>query len=315
MGSRAILVSLVSVIGVSFAFAAEDVDWQKPVPSQAKQVLHLTGKIVPQDGALSVLSSRVQGRILSFLKKEGEVVSVGTPLYAISSAECLSIMEERRVADSRGMKDLLEAINRRETQLGLKAAQDGCYLVSNFNGILIKRNEEIGMAFNIGDAMATVVDTKRLTVELEVPEKDISLVRINDVVRVHVSNSERELVGKVDVVVPSIDPITRTSRIRLKGVPLTGPVSLEALATGDLEVRTGTASAYQVPTTALVFYKNKNYVLKKKGKEATPVAVSIVSEIEGKSLVLPLKSQELSINDLVLTKGTLYMFNKMKSNL
>jgi multidrug efflux pump subunit AcrA (membrane-fusion protein) len=309
---KSVLVALVMMTGGFLqAMAEENYQWKALQPESSKQIMHLTGKIVPQDGALTLISARVQGRVLSFLKKEGERVQVGTPLFEVSSAECLSISEEKRVASSRGMQDLVEAVNRREKQLGLQVHGDRCTVTSTSYGTLVKRSLEVGAVFNPGDGLATIVDTNRLTVELEVPEGDIAKVKVNDSVQVQISSTGESTKGVVDVIVPSIDAGTRTGKIRLKKIKVNGLVSLESLVTADLELRDASVQAFLVPQSALVFHNNNQYVLKKKDEGPAIVPVKVLGDFNDSALIQAQHAADLGAKDMILSKSAIFIFRKL----
>ena len=209
------LFTLITFLTTAPAHAA--VEWQPIEKSASISGITVAGRVVPQDGALNIESARVPGRALAILKREGERVGVGTELFEISSGECFQLMEEKRVAAAKKLDDLVAGVARREKQLGLKLSGDKCFAVANHDGILTKRNVESGASFNSGDALATVLDTRRMTVEFDVPERDQPHVRVDQKTTFQfASNSDQTFTGRVLNVVPTIDPVTRTSKIRVK---------------------------------------------------------------------------------------------------
>src|ERR1700692_2164469 len=76
----------------------KDYQWAKVEVAELNSGIKVTGRMIPQDGALNIESSRVAGRILSILRREGDRVYIGTPLFEVSSAECFSLIEEKKVA-------------------------------------------------------------------------------------------------------------------------------------------------------------------------------------------------------------------------
>lgn len=306
--------ALLFILGIHLNVQAED--WVKVVESNEKSILHLTGRVVPQDGAQSIISSRIQGRVISMLKKEGEKINVGTALYAVSSADCLSVAEERRIAQNRHIQDLLDGVNKRETQLGIQIQNDQCFIVSNYSGVLVKRNQEVGSTFNPGDNLANLVDTTKLTVELDVPEKDISLIHPGDKVHLKFSNGDKLNDAIVDLIVPTIDPQTRTSHLRLKSQSLKSNLSkynfVDAFVTGDLEIQDLGVRSFLVPTTSLIFNKDKHFLIKQNQSEGEIVEVKVLNEIKDQSQVAPIHKKSLQANDMVKSQGALFLFQKLK---
>ena len=286
-------------------------DWRPIEKSTLSSGINATGRVVPQDGALNIESARVQGRVLGILRREGELVKAGTPLYSISSSECFSLAEEKRLASSKKIVELSEGVAKRERQLGLKLEKDLCYAVASNSGILTKRNLESGAAFNIGDAIATTLDTKRLTIELDVPERDQSEVHRGQKVNFRfASNPSQTFTTQVQNVVPTIDPTTRTSKARLIPASLPKNVSMDALVFGEIEVGSQEL-LLKIPSTALVFYHNEQYVIAGGDEHPMSVAVKVLSENDSKSAVRPLKLGMLKEGDLVATKSAIFLFKKL----
>jgi Cu(I)/Ag(I) efflux system membrane fusion protein len=307
-------------LAVLFLFASRaapgansEFDWRPVEKSESISGINITGRVVPQDGALNIESARVQGRVLAILRREGETVREGTPLYGISSAECFSLQEERRVAQSKRLDELLLGVARREKQLGLKLAEDQCYVVASHPGILTKRNLESGAAFNAGDALATTLNTSRLMIELDVPERDQAQVRSGQKVTFQfASNPGKVFTTQVRNVVPTIDPTTRTSKARLAPVQMPRNVSLDALVFGSVDIGQH-EPMLKVPSSALVFSHNQQFVVAGGESSPLPVQVRVISESDSQSAIRPAKEGSLKEGDLVATRGAIFLFKKMKS--
>lgn len=290
---------------------ASDYDWQPIEKSASLSGISATGRVVPQVGALNIESARVQGRILGILRREGEMLTKGTPLYSISSAECFSLLEERRVAAAKKLTELIQSVERREQQLGLKLEKDQCFAIAGHSGILTKRNIESGATFNPGDALATTLDTKRLTIELDIPERDQSQVKTGQKVTFRfASNPGKSFSTRIQDVVPTIDPTTRTSKARLNPLPLPKNVSLDALVFGEVDVGSH-EPLLKVPTAALVFYHNQQYVVAGGETKPTSVTVQVLSETDSKSAIRPLKQESLKEGDLIATRNAIFLFKKL----
>ncbi|MBX7231828.1 MAG: efflux RND transporter periplasmic adaptor subunit [Bdellovibrionales bacterium] len=295
--------------------AESNYHWTKVEVASYSTSLKVTGKMIPQDGALNIESARVQGRILTILKREGEAVSSGTPLFAINSAECFSLYEERKVALDKHISDLEEGVSRRENQLGLKVQANSCQLIANHSGILTKRNIESGASFNIGDSLVTILDVSRLTAELDLPERDLAKVKKNQAVHFRLASDPTHTYNaKISLIVPMIDSTSRTSKVRLTPVKLNTPTTLDSLIFGEIEVGSQ-ESLLKVPTEALIFNHNRQFVIK--GSEANPLAIEVhvVSETDDVSSIRPLKDGELKTGDLVASKGAIFLFKKIGSTL
>jgi Cu(I)/Ag(I) efflux system membrane fusion protein len=293
--------------------AVFDYDWKPVEKNSSASGVNVTGRVVPQDGAMTIESARVQGRVLAILRREGESVAEGTPLFSISSAECFSLMEEKRVAVSKQVQDLIDGVQNRERHLGLKLKDDQCYAVSSHAGILTKRSMESGSSFNVGDSLATILDINRLTIELDVPERDQARVKPDQKVDFQfASNPGKVFTTKVQNVVPTIDPTTRTSKARLVPVKLPKNISLEALVFGEID--TGHHDPIlNVPSSALVFYHNQQFVIRKADPDPVAVAVQVLNETDLQNSIRPIAENSLKEGDLVATKSAIFLFKKLTS--
>ncbi len=291
-----------------------DWGWTAVEAGEVKQGLQVTGRVVPEDGALHIESARVGGRVTAILKREGETVRAGDALYAVNSPDCISLATEKQLAARRGLADLLAAAKRRETQLGVGFRGRDCVVLSDHGGVLTKRGLESGGAFNPGDALATVVDTTRLMVELDVPERSVPSVRAGQRVKFQLATSPKaESATTVQYVVPAIDPATRTGKARLTPSSLPSGTTIEALvfaeiATGEDEV------LLKVPSAALVFSHGKRHVIKRGAGGAEPVDVHVVNETERFSLVQPADGTALKAGDEVAGKDAIFLYRTLGSD-
>ena len=292
---------------------SDSYDWTPAKKEVSTNNVSVTGRVVPQDGAMSVESARVQGRVVSLMKREGEKVKEGDSLFEVSSAECISLQEEKRLAASHELAELTSSTDKREKQLGIKLVGDHCYLVASHAGVVTKRNAESGATFNQGDPLATILDLSRLTVELDLPEKDQMNVHVGQPVTLQfASRSGKELTGKVESIVPTIDATARTSKARVSNVHLPVGTSLESLVYG--QIRTSESGySLNIPSSALVFAHNQQYVVAKLSNKATPVAVTVIGESGSNSSVRPLKTNALKENDLVASRGAPFLYKQLTS--
>lgn len=268
----------------------------------------VSGKIVPLEGALNIQSARAAGRVLSILRKEGEKVSQGAPLLLVNSAECVTLEEEGRVAENKHLEELSTSVKRRSEELDLRPTHGRCELISSAAGTITKRLAEVGTAFNIGDALFHIVDTGRLTIDLEVPEKDTPRLAVGKRVSVTLPSDPGEAyIAKIDNVVPALDTVTRTSRVRLTPVAFRRIPSIDAFVTGDIETDSRESSLL-VPSSALVFYQDKQWVVKQSEPKPSLVPVEVVNESDNQSAIRA--PGLLKAGDKVLVKGAIYQFRK-----
>ncbi|MGE5084880.1 MAG: efflux RND transporter periplasmic adaptor subunit [Bacillota bacterium] len=308
------LMIILSALMMSHLVKAGEVEWVKLEDGPDSSSLSVTGRVVPEDGALNIESARVAGRIVSILRREGEYVNAGTSLYSISSAECFSLMEERKVALSKQIPELIDGVEKRETQLSLKIQNNDCLLTASHAGVMTKRNLDSGASFNSGDPLATVLDTRRMTVELDIPEKDQQKVHVGQKVQFHfASMNDSKYQGTIQTVVPTIDPVTRTFKVRLSVKSLPRVLALEELVFGDLDVGHG-EKLLKAPSSAVVFHHDKRYLIHDLGQKKELVQVYVVNENEKFSLMRPVQSGTIKVGALVAVKGAVFLLKSLTND-
>jgi Cu(I)/Ag(I) efflux system membrane fusion protein len=307
------LIASLAVLASLSVYAAEERDyqWTQVEVAELNSGLKVTGRMIPQDGALNIESARVAGRVLSILKREGERVWPGSPLFAVSSAECFSLLEEKKVASSQGMKELIDGVSKREKQLALSVNADSCKVVSSHSGVLTKRNVESGAAFNPGDPLVTVLDVNRLTAEFDLPERDMAKVKLDQRVRFHLASDPGAAYDtKISNIVPMIDAQSRTTKVRVAPVKIKTATTQDALIFGEIE--TGSReSIYKVPSAALVFSHDKQFVIKGPKERPAAVEVQVIGESDNFSSIRPVRMKELSEADIVASRGAIFLLKQV----
>jgi Cu(I)/Ag(I) efflux system membrane fusion protein len=290
-----------------------DYQWTKVEVAELNSGIRVTGRMIPQDGALNIESSRVSGRVLSILRREGDSVKAGTPLFSISSAECFSLLEEKKVATSGGMQSLIDSVHKREKQLALSVDDANCRIVSTHAGVLTKRSVESGAAFNAGDPLVTVLDVNRLTGEFDLPERDMAKVKLGQTVRFNLaSEPSTGYSSKVSHIVPTIDATSRTTKIRIEPVKMHAVTTQDSLIFGEVE--TGSKeSIFKVPSAALVFSQNHQYVIKGPLEKAVPVEILVLGEADNQSSVRPVKTEDLNDSDVVAGSGGIFLYKQLST--
>ncbi len=303
---------LLAALLTSPAVRADTVSWAPVTEGKAQSSIKVTGRVVAKEGALKIEPARVPGRVVNILKRDGDYVRAGTALFDINSAECSSLAEEKRVAESRALQDLIDGTNRRARQLGLELALDGCRIVATHSGTITKRQVEVGAAFNQGDPLVTLLDTKSLIVELDVPEGMLTRLSVGQKVKLSLASaagSPQETA--IEHILPTIDPSTRTSKVRLKPTVLPMRTTIDSLVFGEI-VAHGEEKLLQVPAGAVVFSQNRQYVVKRAEPSPVAVPVEVMDETEGTSS-LAADAKLLKPGDEVAVKGAIFLLRKISN--
>ena len=118
-----------------------------------------------------------------------------------------------------------------------------------FDGVVSERQVDAGDGVQVGAALFTIVDPRRLRLEASVPAAQLGRLRVDTPVEFTVSGMDRRVTGKIERVNPVVDPTTRQVRIYVAI-----PNSDQTLAAGlfaEGRVATDTKRAVAVPVTAV----------------------------------------------------------------
>ncbi|HKO51724.1 MAG TPA: efflux RND transporter periplasmic adaptor subunit [Polyangiaceae bacterium] len=139
----------------------------------------------------------------------------------------------------------------------------GYVLTSPITGTVIDRQVNIGRFVGTDDVLLQVVDTSQMWAELDIPEPDLTAVRVGQTVSLEFDALPgRKFDGQISYLAPAIDPHTRSARARVPlrnsdGVLRANLYGRARIAAG--EARTGIsiprAAVQRVKEVALVFVK------------------------------------------------------------
>ncbi len=122
-------------------------------------------------------------------------------------------------------------------------------LTAPFAGLVLERKADPGSLATPGAPLLTLEREGHLRLEASIDESRLGLVRIGESVAVQIDGLNRTVSGRVDEIVPSVDPATRTltAKIDLPGLPdlRTGMFGRAVFAAGSRE-------AILVPQTAVL---------------------------------------------------------------
>ncbi len=172
---------------------------------------------------------RVEGWIEKlYLKSAGDPVTKGQALYALYSPQLVTAQEELILALNRNNLRLVSAAEDRLRALLLsdafiaqlkksKEVRQTIVFRSTQDGVIDNLNIREGFFVNPSTTLMSIGNLEQVWVEAEIFERQSSLVKTGQAVTMtldYLPGEKRE--GKVDYVYPTLDPKTRTTRIRLK---------------------------------------------------------------------------------------------------
>jgi membrane fusion protein, copper/silver efflux system len=227
-------------------------------------LLRVTGSVEWDESRLSTVTLRYGGYVERLhVSSTGDRVRAGAPLLDIYSPDLVAAFEElvsadrleRRLAgvarpgDGPASSGLLEAARRRLASWEIPdALVDQVVLTGEVplvhtvlareGGVVTERLVQVGERVGPGSPLFRLAAPSPIWIEARVPENDMGLVREGQSARVEFQafpGSHRE--GRVALVYPSVDPVTRTGRLRISMSNPDGSIREGMYATVTLEAR------------------------------------------------------------------------------
>jgi RND family efflux transporter MFP subunit len=241
----------------------------QPVRATAVEAIYATGSVEP--AVMLPISSRVAGTLAELAVDEGSAVRKGQVLARLGDTDLRSTVDEqaararfatenfqrtqdllRRGFISQGELDRARA-DREAADAALARARtqrDFTALVAPADGVIIRRDGEIGQYFPAGQALFTLSCCAPLRVAVEVDEEDILRVRVGQKALMRLDAlSGRTIEGTVAQITPKGDPVSRSYRVRIR---LDDPAAVKVGMTVDANLIVAEHDgALLVPTAAV----------------------------------------------------------------
>ncbi|RUV68777.1 MAG: efflux RND transporter periplasmic adaptor subunit [Mesorhizobium sp.] len=241
--------------------------------------VRVPGTVTLDERRVTVVSTRTEAFIEEVADiTTGEAIEKGRPLvrfYAREIAQAGALY----AADLKGGSDRNAAAGslQRLENLGVpaeaiaeieksKKVPISVTLTAPRNGIVLERMAVDGMMAEAGQTLFRIADVSTLWVVADVPEYELSSVRIGDKATVRIRSLPGKVFeGKVGLIYPEIQGQTRTARIRIElpnpeGLLLANMYAEVDIATG------GTDPAVTVPDSAIIDTGDRQVVIVDKGE-------------------------------------------------
>lgn len=189
--------------------------------------IRAVGRVSWDESRLHDVTVRVDGWVEDLhVSRTGDRVERGAPLLAFYSPELLATQRELLAAPENGR--LAEIARERLRLWGMSTSGIGemlregtprerVSLPSPISGVVVDKRVHAGARLNAGALLYRIVDPSRVWVEADVFEQDLPHVALGQPVRVelpHVLDRWRD--AEVAYVYPSLDPDSRTGRVRVE---------------------------------------------------------------------------------------------------
>jgi membrane fusion protein, copper/silver efflux system len=274
---------------------------------------------------VKTISPKIDGWVEQlYVNYTGQPVSVGQPLLSIYSPMLVSAQEELLLAsklttslsgassDTRSSaNDLESAARRRLRYWDISPAEveriertgqvrKTLTLRSPVNGVVIEKNVLGGQKIMNGEALYKVADLSIVWIEGEVFERDLPAVRVGMTVTTEFDALPGELrEGRIAYLYPTLNPDTRTARIRV-ALPNPG-MRLKPGMYATIRIRGVSSNAVSVPRSALLSTGERNLVfVRRKDGMLEPRSVSIGESTEDRTRII----SGVSVGETVVASAT-----------
>ena len=263
-------------IGVTYATAE--------VGPLAKEV-RTVGQVTFDETRVQAISPKIDGWIEKlYINETGQRVAVGQPLLTIYSPMLVSAEEELLLAkrlttevtgassDARdNATDLLSSARRRLAYWDIPPSeiaaieqsgqvQKTLTLRASAGGYVLDKNVLAGQKIMAGDALYKVADLSTVWIEGEVFEQDIANVRVGQAVHADFDALPGEhRLGRINYIYPTLDPDTRTVRVRVVVPNADGQLKPGMYATIRI-AGTARANVLTIPRSAVLATGERNIV-------------------------------------------------------
>lgn len=286
----AVVLALVAAGGGWYLWSGQgqNLETVRPVRGKAVLAIYGTGEVEPRLWAK--LSPTLAGRLMAFEADEGDAVKAGQVLARLDDTVEKATLAEfearlayyakqverqrtlvRKGAASRHALDLAASLHKEF--IAKVAAQKEriarLAITSPIDGIVLRRDGDLGELIQPGRVIFWVGQAKRLRIVATIDEEDIPLVRVGQKVLIKADAfPDRPIEGKVEEITLKGDPVAKTFRIRVS-IP-EGAGLLIGMTVEVNVIAREVEDALLVPVASV--HDGKIYVLREDGRVA-PVAV------------------------------------------
>lgn len=284
------------------------------VTGRVTKIDALLGQDVKKGEVLARLnSSELSSQQLAYLKARAQLElnrRNAERAKALFEADVIGAAELQRreseyqisVAESRAAADQLQLLGVSPAaidRLGKQGAVDSVTpVVATLSGVVVERKLAQGQVVQPADSLFVVADLSRLWAVAQVPEQQVSQVKVGQAVSIEVpALGNEKLVGKLIFVGQTIDPETRTVLVRTELDNRDGRLKPAMLASMLIEARA--VERLVVPASAVVRENDEDHVFVAEGDGLFRLLkVKLGPEQGGQRVVLSgLKGQEKVVVD------------------
>lgn len=294
------------------------------VTGRVTEIHALLGQEVRKGEPLALLnSSELSAAQLAYLKSRSQMElnrRNAERAKALFQADVIGAAEMQRReaefdiagAESRAARDQLRVLGVSDgaiERLGKTGAIDSVTpVVSSIAGVVVERKVAHGQVVQPSDALFAVADLSRVWAVAQVPEQQVSLVKVGQAVSIEVPALDNEkLTGKLISVGQTINPETRTVLVRTELDNASGRLKPAMLASMLIEAKP--VQRLVVPAAAVVRENDEDHVFVAVGDGSFRLTkVSLGADHDGRRVVL----SGLKAGETVVVDGAFHLNNERK---
>jgi len=295
--------------------------------------IRTTGKIAVNEGAKSLVASRIEGRIDElYIAADGQYVEAGQAIASVYSPDLIAAQEEYLLAldaveKMRGAsRDIVQANNRlleaARQKLALLNVSEGeiehlahtrsttthSVIRSPFSGTVTEKIALPGMYIMRGDKLLSLTELSTVWMYADVYEKDIASINVGQDVTVTIPSYPGETFnGRIIFISPVVDDATRTVKVRVEMNNADGKLKPNMFVTAVIKAPLG--ESLVVPASALLDTGTRKVVYVAQSEDTfVKRDITVGQEAEGFIQVL----SGLQPNETVVTQATFLIDSQTK---
>lgn len=223
------------------------------------------GRVAIDETRLYKITTKFDGYIEKlYVDYTGKEVRRGQPLFGVYSPELLATQQEYLLALKAAKQSplLLESARRRLQLWDIGAAdirelertgttRKSLTISSPASGVVITKNAIEGARIGAGEPMFEIAGLDRVWILADVYESELSFVRVGANAKITLTYLPgRTFDGKVTFITPTVDPMTRTAKVRVEADNRDGVLRPEMFA--DVVIEEPPRSVTVVPESAVL---------------------------------------------------------------
>jgi RND family efflux transporter MFP subunit len=218
----------------------------------------------------ATLEAKLSGRIIKMPVLLGQAVKTGQLIAHLDAAEIKARQEQAEAALEQAQRDWKRTSALFDQQAATRSDYDAAdsrvrvakaavaeaqammgyvEILAPFDGVVTKKWADVGDLAAPGKPLISLEDSSMLQLEAHVPEAMASRIQLNARLTIRGDSLKDRLEGTVKEIAPTIDPVSRTFRVKLDLPPTAGLVSGQF---ARLVVPIGESNSVRVPASAVV---------------------------------------------------------------